>query len=139
MGILTDEPLIDDTELDDFDWDQHVTSGGNMLATYHRVMHAAYLVLSAGAFKLGTALLDGAIKHQRKFSTAQNRNFGGHAPVTDGVSWIDEYWPDEDEYLEFQFALNAHLTGARVTWIDAEPMSDFDTIHPDYVDHYSQK
>lgn len=146
MPLLTDEPLIDDSELDDFDWDaclastnepQPLTSKGNIMTSYHRLMHTTALCVSAVLFQAASFVLGRAVHHKYRLDRLRDKErarlFGAHhvndttgfmTPGTElpqGVPWfrIKDITP-----------LNK--------WTDADPCSDFDPIHPDYVP-YSEK
>lgn len=80
-------------------------------------MHTLALILSAGAFRLASRLLDSAIHHKRKLN--------------------EHEFIEEHERLHELFA--AKLITAPAGWIEAEPFHEFDPVHPDYVDHYSEK
>lgn len=148
MPLLTDEPLIDDSELDDFDWDaclasshqpQPLTWRGNIMKSYHLFMHTTALALSAVLFKGASAVLGAAVTHKQKLDRLRDkertRSFGYHGSnAGSGVHFFDEFTPDEDEFLAAHVAYGNALAGdSKNKWVDAEPCSDFDPIHPDYV------
>jgi len=84
------------------------------MTSYHRFMHTLSLVLSAGAFRLATRLLDSAIHHKTKLN-------------------------EEDDFLYFNEVEPPHFIRPVIdvhpnTWTDAEPewLSGFDPIEPRY-------
>lgn len=133
MGIMSDEPLLDDASLDaimedEFDWSavpepHHITctskEGRNIMKTYHRTMHTAWLFAAGASFSLGAWFLGRAIRHAPHVDNAI------HDPFRDANEW--EIMPP--------------VGASRNQWLDAEPewLSGFDPIHPDYVDHYRSK
>lgn len=129
MGLMTDEPLIDDSELDEFNWDAYpITQGGNTMSRYHHIMLVANLCASAVAFKLASWFLGRAVHH---------KSFGHHVPTTGGITFADEDYSDYDP--EVQRALFAAVTGmypgigkSETIWTEADPCSDYDPVHPDY-------
>ena len=159
MPILTDEPLIDDSELDDFDWDaclailnkpQPLTWRGNIMKSYHLFMHTVALSVSAVLFKGASSVLGAAVTHKQKLDKLRGvermRSIGYSTPkswsLMEGYENLGPLTADEQEFIR-QHELLHRLCGQPLTkWIDAEPCSDyqevFDPVHPDYVP-YSEK
>ena len=115
MPLLTDEPLIDDSELDDFDWDaclailnkpQPLTWRGNIMKSYHLFMHTTALCVSAVLFKAASFVLGRAVHHNQRINTLRAKE---------------------------RARLFGYHTGNVI-----DPCSDFDPIHPDYTP-YSEK
>ena len=99
---------------------------------YHHFMHTTSLVLAAGAFKLGSALLGRALHHRKYINNAEMEHrrasaYGHLAPLT----------PEEEDFIEYHESVHSTLlhNSQRVTWLEADPCSDYDPIHPDYIDN----
>lgn len=109
MPLLTDEPLIDDSELDEFDWDaylvssnesQPVTFRGYTVKLFHEVMQATCLVASAVLFKSASWVLGHAVWHTDKINRKRRRMFGVHRPTIEPCSDFDPIHPDYTPYSE---------------------------------------
>lgn len=99
---------------------------------YHHFMHTSALVLAAGAFKLGSALLGRALHHRNSINIAEMEQRRASA-----YGHLEPLTPEEEDFLEYHEGVHSMFehTSQRVTWLEAEPCSDFDPIHPDYVDN----
>jgi hypothetical protein len=85
-------------------------------------MHTAALCASAVLFKCASMALDRAIHHKSEMNArARTRSFGVHPPYEMPPDFLRLAPPSANK------------------WVEAEPCSDFDPIHPDYTETYSEK
>ena len=150
MPLLTDEPLIDDSELDDFDWDAclailikpaRLTWRGNIMTSYHRLMHTTALCVSAVLFQAASWVLGRAVHHKNRINL-RSRIFGARAKPMAGYEHLGPMNADEEEFIRNHERLHLVYGQPLTKWIEADLCSDyqeaFDPVHPDYTP-YSEK